>query len=135
PVHSGPRRWAVAGVAFWARAQQDPGWIAVVDPDGTEHPAGDLLARVNQVTHGLRAAGLRPGDGFAAVLPNGVAAVELFLAALQGGWYFTPVNWHFTAPEIAYILNDCEARAFFAHERYAGAAAAAADQAGIPPGA
>ena len=39
------------------------------------------------------------------------------LAALQAGWYVTPINWHFTAPEIAHIVRDSEARAFFVHER------------------
>src|SRR5262249_12085714 len=49
----------------------------------------------------------------------------------QAGWYLTPINWHFTAPEIAYILSDCEARAFFVHERFGQAGAAAADHAGL----
>jgi long-chain acyl-CoA synthetase len=120
---------------FWRRALQSPLWIAAIDVDGTEHTAGDLLGRVNQITHGLRARGLRPGDGIAAVLPNGVAPLELYLAALQAGWYLTPINWHFTAREIAYIVADCEAKAFFAHERFAGAGTAAADLAQLPPGA
>jgi long-chain acyl-CoA synthetase len=117
---------------FWRRALADPGWIAAVGPDGTSHTAGDLLARVNQLTHGLRARGLRPGDGLAVLMPNGIAALEVYLSALQAGWYLTPINWHFTPPEIAYILRDCEAKAFFVHERFAGAGAEAAGQAGIP---
>ena len=117
---------------FWRRAQEDPGWIAVIDPDGTKHNAGALLSRVNQLTHGLRARGLRPGDGIASVLPNGAAPVELYLAALQAGWYLTPINWHFTAPEIAYIMRDCEAKAVFVHERFGAVGAEAADEAGIP---
>jgi long-chain acyl-CoA synthetase len=122
-------------LGFWGRAQQDPNWIAVIEADGTEHRAGDLLARVNQITHGLRALGLRAGDGIASVLPNGAAPVELYLAALQAGWYLTPLNWHFTAPEIAYIMRDCEAKAVFVDERYATAGAAAAQEAEIPAGA
>jgi len=124
----------VAG-GFWRRARQSPGWIEAIEPDGTEHTAGDLLGRVNQITHGLRARGLRPGDGIAAVLPNGVAPVELYLAALQAGWYLTPINWHFTAPEIAYIVRDCEAKAFFVHERFGQAGVAAADLAQLTPAA
>ena len=120
---------------FWERARQDPDWVAVIEPDGTEHRAGDLLARVNQITHGLRALGLQPGDGIASVLPNGAAALEVYLAALQAGWYLTPINWHFTAPEIAYIMRDCEAKAVFVHERFAAVGAAAADEAGIGAGA
>ena len=122
------------GLAFWRRALADPGWTAVIEPDGTRQSAGELLARVNRLTHGLRALGLRPGDGIAGLLPNGRPALEVYLAALQGGWYYTPVNWHFTAPEIAYIVADSEAQAFFVHERYAAAGAAAAEQAGVPAG-
>ena len=117
-------------LAFWRRAEQDPNWTALIEPDGTRVTAGELLARVNQLTHVLRALGLRPGDGIAGVLPNGSPALEVYLAALQGGWYYTPINWHFTAPEIAYIVADSEAKAFFVHERYAAVGMAAADQAG-----
>jgi long-chain acyl-CoA synthetase len=116
---------------FWRRALDEPGSIVAVEPDGTAHTAGDLLARVNQLTCGLRERGLRAGDGLAILAPNGIAALEVYLAVLQSGWYLTPVNWHFTVPEIAYILRDCEAKAFFVHERFAAAGAAAADEAGI----
>ena len=119
-------------LGFWQRALASPDWVAAIDPDGTEHTAASLLARVNQLTSGLRALGLQPGDGIAALLPNCVAALEVYLAALQAGWYVTPINWHFTAPEIAYIVRDCEAKAFFVHERYGAAGAAAADEAGVP---
>ncbi len=119
-------------LAFWRRAEQDPGWTALIEPDGTQVTAGEVLAWANQLTHVLRALGLRPGDGIAAVLPNGSPALEVYLAALQGGWYYTPINWHFTAPEIAYIVADSEARAFFVHERYAAVGGAAAVQAGVP---
>ncbi len=122
----------MASLGFWGRAEQDPDWIAVIDVDGTPHPAGDLLSRVNQLTHGLRSQGLAPGDGIAGLLPNGIAPLEVYLAAMQGGWYFTPINWHFTPPEIGYIAADCEAKAFFVHERFAAAGAAAADSAAVP---
>ena len=121
----------MGSLGFWRRALDEPGWVAAIEPDGTQHTAGDLLERVNQLTHGLRAQGLRPGDGIALLVPNGIAALEVYLAALQAGWYFTPVNWHFTAPEIAYILRDCEAEAFFVHERFATIGVRAADEAGV----
>lgn len=119
-------------MGFWARASADPHWIAVVEPDGQELTAGDLLDRVNQLTLALRGLGLRPGDGIAALLPNGSAPLGLLLAATQAGWYFTPLNWHLTVPEIAYILGDCQAKAFFASSRFGGTAEAAADAAGLP---
>jgi long-chain acyl-CoA synthetase len=122
----------MASHVFWRRALTEPGQVVVIEPDGTAHTAGDLLARVNQLTHGLRARGLQTGDGLAVLVPNGIAALEVYLAALQSGWYLTPVNWHFTVPEIAYILRDSEAKVFFVHERFAAAGAGAADEAGLP---
>ncbi|MEO3813717.1 acyl-CoA synthetase [Sphaerisporangium sp. B11E5] len=117
----------MGSLGFWRLAQADPDRVAAVDPDGTEHTAGELHARANQVAHGLRALGLTPGDGFCGLMPNGVDGLVLYLAALQSGWYYTPVNWHLTGPEIAYILTDSEAKAFVAHERYAEEAARAAE--------
>jgi hypothetical protein len=33
---------------FWLRAQADPGHVAVIEPDGTEHNYGEVLATCNQ---------------------------------------------------------------------------------------
>ncbi|MGR6923621.1 acyl-CoA synthetase [[Actinomadura] parvosata] len=106
-------------LGFWRLAQADPEWIAAVDPDGTQHRAGDLLARSNRLVHGLRELGLQPGDGICGLVPNGADGLVLYLAALQAGWYYTPINWHLTGPEIAYIVSDSEAKAFFVHPRFA----------------
>jgi long-chain acyl-CoA synthetase len=122
----------MGSLGFWRLAAADPEWVAVVEADGLEHRAGELLARVNQLTRGLRELGLAEGDGVAVLAPNGIAPVEVYLAAAQAGWYVTPVNWHFTAPEIAYIVRDSGAKAFFVHERFARAGADAAREAGVP---
>ncbi len=119
-------------MGFWKHAQDDPGFLAVVDPDGTEHLAGDVLARANQLVHGLRALGLERGDTVAAVLPNGVHPFHVYLAALQAGFYYVPINYRLSAAEVAYILHDSEAKAFVGHERFADIVAPAADEAGIP---
>ena len=118
---------------FWNYAEEDPSYLAIVDPDGTEHTAGDVLARANQVVHALRGLGLGPGDTVAAVLPNGCNPMHLYLAALQAGWYYVPINYRLSPPEVAYILGDSEAKAFVSHERFADLASAAAEEAGIAP--
>ncbi|WP_433420594.1 acyl-CoA synthetase [Microtetraspora malaysiensis] len=123
----------MGSLGFWRIAQADPDWIAAVDPDGTEHRAGDLLARANRLVHGLRELGLQPGDGICGLVPNGVDGLTLYLAALQAGWYYTPVNWHLTGPEIGYIVADSEAKAFFVDERYAAEGTKGAEEAGIAP--
>ncbi|MEU0567889.1 AMP-binding protein [Nonomuraea sp. NPDC005983] len=95
---------------FYAIAQADPGRRAVVGPDGSVVSYGELLATVNQVSHGLRARGLRRGDVVAGVLRNGLDAVVMLMATGQIGLYYVPINWHLTDSEIAYILGDCDAR-------------------------
>src|SRR6478752_2485275 len=119
-------------MGFWKHAQDDPGYLAIVDPDGTEHTAGDVLARANQRAHALRALGLKKGDAVAAVLPNGAKPFTVYLAALQTGLYYVPINYRLSAPEITYILEDSEAKAFVSDERFAPLVSAAADQTNIP---
>ena len=115
-------------VGFWKLAERDPSWLAVVEPDGTEITAGELLANANRLVDGLRALGLQAGDCIATVLDNSAAMLEAFLAAHQAGWYLTPINWHLTAPEIAYILGDCEAAAVIGTPRVGDAVVRACDE-------
>ncbi len=122
-------------VGFWKIASVSPSAIAVVEPDGTELTAGQLLANANRLVHGLRALGLQPGDCIATVLDNSAAMLEAFLAAHQAGWYLTPINWHLTAPEIAYILADCEAAAVISTPRVGEAVVKACEEAGTIPAA
>ncbi|NBE92971.1 acyl-CoA synthetase [Nonomuraea sp. KC401] len=95
---------------FYAIAAADPGRPALIDADGTRTSYGELLALVNQVSHGLRARGLRTGDVVAGVLPNGIDQVAMVMATWQIGLYYVPINWHLTASEVAYILDDCDAK-------------------------
>ncbi|AZQ70474.1 acyl-CoA synthetase [Streptomyces luteoverticillatus] len=118
---------------FWAQATADPDREVLVTPSGEQWTAGHLHAEANRLVHALRATGLREGDAFAAVLPNGAEFLTAHLAATQAGLYLVPVNHHLVAPEIAWILADSGAKALIAHERWADTARAAADEAGLPP--
>ncbi|MHB1787286.1 MAG: acyl-CoA synthetase [Acidimicrobiales bacterium] len=123
----------MADIGFWKLAQQHPDSLAVVEPDGHEVAAGELLAQANQIVHGLRHRGMQAGDVVAAVVPNGAPMLALYMAAMQAGWYLTPINHHLTGPEIAYILSDSEARVLIGHERFAEPLAKAAAEAGLGP--
>ncbi len=125
----------MSNLGFWKLAQDDPARVAVIEPDGRKISAGALLGAANQVVHALRARGLQRGDTLAAVLGNEVAMLELFLAAWQAGLYLTPINGHLTGPEIAYILEDCEAKVVVCDERSAEATRRAAAAVGFPEGA
>ncbi|WP_392842435.1 acyl-CoA synthetase [Streptomyces sp. LN500] len=117
---------------FWAQATADPETTVLVAPDGQTWTAGRLHAAANRLVRGLRAAGLRQGDAFAVVLPNGVEFFTAYLAATQAGFYLVPVNHHLIGPEIAWIVSDSGSKVLIAHERFTDAATAAADEAKLP---
>ncbi|MCW2494208.1 acyl-CoA synthetase [Jatrophihabitans sp.] len=115
---------------LWNIAREQPGKTAVVDPSGTEIAYGDLAARADAYGRGLQGLGLGVGDVVVAMMPNTIELVALYFAAMECGLYIVPINWHLTGHEVAYIVEDSEAKAFIGHERFAAAATIAA--AGIP---
>lgn len=120
-------------LGLWNIAASSPTRPAVVDPSGRTLDYGSLAAAADRYGRGLRAQGLRAGDAVVLLLPNCAELLAVHFAALQTGLYIVAVNWHLVGPEVAYILKDSGAKAFFAHERFASVAAEAADEAGLPP--
>ena len=100
---------------------------AVIDERGTTSWSA-LDERVARLVHGLRARGLSPGDTVVAMLGNQVEAVEVSLACAEAGWLFVPVNWHWVADELAYVLEDADCSAFVVDGRWLGVATAALAQ-------
>ncbi len=107
---------------FWARVQPDA--PAVLSPTG-DRTFAELNSRANQLVRALRARGLQPGDAVALVCSNRPEFVEVVQATSRSGLRLTPVNWHLTADEIAYIVQDCGAVAVVADTRFAETVAAA----------
>lgn len=117
---------------IWQAARATPDAVAVVGPDGGTTTFGELVSRAHRVAHGLRGLGLRSGDGVAVMAPNCVETILVYLAAIEAGLYFVPVNFHLVTEEVAYILDNSSSEAFVAADRFAAVASAAADQAGLP---
>lgn len=109
--------------SLWAQLQ--PEVPAIVSPHGTRTFA-QLNARANQVARTLRAAGIGPGDSAALLCSNRPEFVEVLQGAQRCGVRLTPINWHITADEVAYILSDCQAKGVFADTRFADVAGKAA---------
>jgi acyl-CoA synthetase (AMP-forming)/AMP-acid ligase II len=58
-------------------------------------------------------AGLRRGDGVALVLPNRPEFLEITWGCQLSGLYYSAINTHFTPDEVAYVIEDSEAKAVF----------------------
>ncbi|OBF29340.1 hypothetical protein A5724_25630 [Mycobacterium sp. ACS1612] len=91
-------------------AAADPERIAVIEVEGSSITYGEMADRVNQLSHAFAARGLRRGQCVAGMFPNRRTYFEMRLAAGQSGLYFTPLSHHLTAPEVAYIVEDSEAK-------------------------
>jgi long-chain acyl-CoA synthetase len=98
-------------LAWWARRQ--PSVPAIVAPTG-DRTFAELNARANQLARALRRLGLEAGDGVALLCTNRAEFAEVGAACQRAGWRLTTVNWHLTAAEAGYILDNCEAKALVA---------------------
>ena len=76
---------------------------------------GDLDQRVRRLAGGLARLGVVRGDCIAILMRNDIPFIEVAYGAQQLGAYAVPVNWHFKAEEIDYILKDSGAKVLFGH--------------------
>src|SRR5271157_813801 len=86
---------------------------ALIGADGDTISYSELHARSLRVAAVLHDAGLRRGDGVALVLPNRPEFFEITWGCKLSGLYYTAVNTHFTPDEVAYVVDDSDAKAVF----------------------
>ena len=110
-------------LSVWASIKPDV--PAIVSEHG-DRSFADLNGRANQLVRALRRHGVQAGDGVALLCGNRAEFAEVVAATQRSGLRLTPINWHLTADEIAYILNDCEAKAVFGEPQVTGFAPAVA---------
>ena len=118
-------RAAMTGLlpSYWAERQPDR--LAISSAVG-DLSFFELNARSNQLVRAFRARGLVAGDAVALMCSNRPEFAEVMAATRRAGLRLTTVNWHLTSDEAAYIVDDCEAKAFVADARFADTAASAA---------
>lgn len=118
-----------------------PGTHAATTPDkpavimggsGDTLTFAELEAGSARLANYFHAAGLRKGDVVALVSDNATRVYEVYWAAQRSGLYITAVNHHLSAPETAYIVRDCGAKALVVSAGVAGLAAAVEDHVDAP---
>ena len=99
--------------------------LALADEFG-ETTWAELNEQANRCISGLRAAGVGTGDTIALMSGN---RRELFVATAaygHGGMICVPVNWHWTAEELGYVIDDSDAKALIVDGRFIDTAVEAA---------
>lgn len=99
-------------------ARRTPAKPAIVMSDGSRTVTFDELDRRSlQVAAVLRAQAVDPEDHVALLMENRPEFIEVAWGAQRSGVYWTPVNWHLTEDEAAYVVDDCGAHVLFASEQ------------------
>ncbi len=101
-------------------AQTRPDHLAVIMAgSGARMTYGEMDTEANRFAHLLRARGLGPGDAFAVLLENRLEYFTLIWGSQRAGTMLVPISTRLTAPEIAYILADGEAKLLITSGKYA----------------
>ncbi len=96
-------------ITEWAQQQPDKTAIIIAETGKTRSYA-ELEAMSNRAAQLFRAAGLAFRDHMALLIGNNVEFYDVCFGADRAGLYYTAISTRLTAPEVAYIVNDCGAR-------------------------
>jgi acyl-CoA synthetase (AMP-forming)/AMP-acid ligase II len=89
--------------------------------------------RASRLANALLARGLRPGDRVALLAYNCVEWMELYVGLARAGLIAVPINFRLVGPEIVYIAQHCEARAFVVQDALIGTVEGIREALQIPP--
>src|SRR4051794_11943668 len=93
-----------------AVAERAPDRAAVImGQSGETITFRELDERSNQLAQLFRSCGIERGGSVAIMLENHPRFLEAVWAAQRSGLYYTAINSHLTAEEVAYIVDDCGA--------------------------
>src|SRR6516165_10138674 len=87
---------------------QQPAFVMATSGEAVTY--AELEARSNRLAHFLRASGLGRLDHYALFMENNARYVECCSAGERAGLYYTCINSYLTAEELAYILENSEAK-------------------------
>lgn len=102
----------------------DPHGPALVDENGITSWT-ELRERVTRLSRAMADRGIGSGDTIAVMMGNRRELYEILLAAAHTGFTVVPVNWHWVADELAYVVEDSGARALLVGDRFVDVATAA----------
>ena len=94
------------------RAELTPDRIGLVELEtGTRFTYAELNLRANRLANFLHdQLGVRKGDRVCLLAKNSIAYIDLFYGLPKIGAIFAPFNWRLTSKELAYIINDLDAK-------------------------
>lgn len=83
--------------------------------ESLHRPGAEVQDRGTRLAGGLRRLGLEEGAVVAVLLRNDPVFADVVFACRTAGTYYCPINWHFTAEEVRFLLEDSAASVLIVH--------------------
>ena len=80
----------------------------LITAEGAATTYAEFCRRAAQFANALAACGVKPGDRVTVQVEKSQAALALYVACLQAGAVFVPLNTAYTATEVGVFLDDAE---------------------------
>jgi len=109
--------WMNLGQHLKLNAKKYPDTVALKDVDRS-YTYPETNCRVNRLAHSLMGLGLEKGDKVAVLLENSIEIIEVYLATAKSGLIIVPINFRLVGPEVEYIVNNSDAKAFIVHDEF-----------------
>ncbi len=117
-------RTTLSGMHIGVHAQSTPDKPALImTGSGYTQTFKELNDAANRLSQLLRSIGLQPGDHIALCLENHDRYLEILWGCHFAGLVYTAASSRLTSQELAYIINDCGAKAFITSKYKADQAA------------
>ncbi len=109
--------WLNLGEMLKLNAAKYPETLCLMDAE-RQYTFPETNARVNRLANALSGLGLQKGDRISCFLENCIEFIEVYLAAAKVGLVVNPINFRLVGPEVSYIVNHADAKAFVVHDEF-----------------
>ncbi|WP_077529345.1 malonate--CoA ligase [Vreelandella utahensis] len=97
---------------FLPHFQQKPGKVLIATPEGERYCYQNVLDVSQRIASALLELGVQRGDRVAVQVDKSPQVLMLYLACLQVGAVYLPLNTAYTDAEVEYFLGDAEPRLY-----------------------
>ena len=124
-------KWLHAGDVVKMHAINIPNKVAIKDKF-RQATFKEWDERANRLSNALSDLGVKKGDRFAILAYNGIEWMEIYAASAKGGQITVPIMFRLAPPEIEYIINHSESKAFLVAQEFVEMIAGIRDKLPIP---
>ncbi|WP_110655502.1 malonate--CoA ligase [Salinicola halimionae] len=117
---------------FSGNFERSPDKVLIDTPSGEQYRYRDVLSTSRRMAQVLRESGVKPGDRVVVQVDKSPQAIMLYLACLQRGAVYLPLNTAYTEAEVEYFLTDAEPRIYVCRPNDVVTAQHLAKRCGVP---